>query len=235
MKTVSYWAYRHVKSAWLLIACIKILLAALAYYTGVLLYKMEIILPPGIIYPTAMLILLVVIAVYPDRKKSTLSKKLFYARQKACDFMLPCCCCLVMITMVNNGHLVTGYRDVYGVDIVKNKTAAEILTSGKTRDQLNRKEKKILKKEFYKQLKIYAVAKITGDEATSGKAVKVILAIVAMVGLLYLLAALACNLSCSGSETAAALVAIIGITGVIFGFVLVMKRIHRGPKKINSE
>lgn len=235
MKIVSQWAYHHVQSARLLIACIKILLAALAYYTGALLYKMAVILPSGIIYLTAMVILLIVIAVYPDRKKSTLSKKLFYARQKACDFILPCCSCLVIITTVNNADLVPGYRSVYGVDIVKNKTAAEILTSGKTRGQLDRKEKKILKKEFYNQLKNYAAAKITGDEAAAGKAAKIILAVVAMVGLLYLLAALACNLSCSGSDAAAILVAVIGFTGVIFGFVLVMKRIHRGPKKISSE
>ncbi len=137
--------------------------------------------------------------------------------------------------MVNTGNTVSSYPGAYSITIVKNPTAQEILASGKTRESLTHTEKKILKKEFYKQLKIYASAIITGDKETSGKAWKIALAIIAMVGLIYLLAALACSLSCSGSDAAAIIVGTLGLTGIIFGFVLLMKRIRRGPKKINED
>lgn len=234
MKKISFWASGHVKTARLLIVFIKLLLAAMAYYAGMALYKNEIILPSGAIYFFTFLVLLLVIAVYPDRKKTALSKNLVYIKQKTCDFILPLLSFLIIVTMVNTGNTVSSYPGAYSITIMKNPTAQEILASGKTKESLTRTEKKILKKEFFKQLKIYAAAKITGDKETSGKAWKIALAIIVMVGLIYLLAALACSLSCSGSDAAAIIVGTLGLTGIIFGFVLLMKRIHQGSKKIND-
>lgn len=231
MKKISYWASRHIKTARLLLVCIKFLLIALAYYTGMELYKMEVILPSDEINYIALLVLFIVIVIYPRRTKTVLSKNRAYIKQKTCDFILPLCSFIIIATTVNNGGAVTYHSSAYGSAILKNPTAQEILASGKTKAMLTRTEKKILKREFYKQLKIYASAKITGNEETSGKAWKIILAIIACVGLVYLLAVLACNLSCSGSDAAAAIVLVLGITGLVFGMIALMKRIHRGPKK----
>ncbi|MEO7766600.1 MAG: hypothetical protein ABIS01_04205, partial [Ferruginibacter sp.] len=122
------------------------------------------------------------------------------------------------------------YTGAYGIGLIKSSTAQEILASGKTKGMLTHKEKRILKKEFYKQLKIYAAATISGDKETSGKAWKIALAIIAMVGLVFLLASLACTLSCNGSDVAAILVFVIGLSALIWGFVALMKRIKHGPK-----
>ncbi|MEO7769098.1 MAG: hypothetical protein ABIS01_16825, partial [Ferruginibacter sp.] len=102
MKTLSLWAKHHVKTARALIVCIRLFLAVLAYYTGRALYTMDFILPQGSIYMAALLVLLIVVAVYPERKSTTWSKKYFYARQKICDFILPLASCLVIITTINN-------------------------------------------------------------------------------------------------------------------------------------
>ncbi len=77
--------------------------------------------------------------------------------------------------------------------------AAEVLQSLKSRSgkDLNRSEKKILKHEFFREVKVYVKAKATGDNETAVKAFLVIVTIAVAVGLTYLLAGLACSLSCS--------------------------------------
>ncbi|MCW3089126.1 MAG: hypothetical protein JWP81_195 [Ferruginibacter sp.] len=232
MKKLSLLARKHVLAARVLIICIRIILIVLACYTGELLYSMDVILSASSIYQASFLLIIIAIAVYPD-KRSTSSKKLFYTR-KACDFILPLSSFLAIAAMVNNGNVsnkaVFTDPGTYATAVVKNPTAQEILAAGKSKQMLTHKEKRILKREFYKQLKMFAAAKIAGNTETSGKAWKIILAIIAMVGLTFLLASLACSLSCGGSDVAAVVVLAFGLTAIIWGFVAVMKRIKYGPK-----
>jgi len=88
-----------------------------------------------------------------------------------------------------------------------------------------------LKEEFKKQIKVYAVAKIKGNNDGAGKALLIALTIIGAVGLLYLVAALACTLACNGSDAAAVIVAILGAAAVIWLTVVIIQRISRGPKK----
>lgn len=236
MKKISFWASSHYKTARFLLVLVKTLLAALAYYTGMALYNMQVILPANTIYTFCFLALIVIVAVYPSFKNNTLSKKLNYLRQKACDFSLGLCSFLTIASAVNNGDLVRTYSGAYGTVVIKHKpTAEEILASGRTRGELTRKEKRILKKEFYKQLKIYAAAKLTGDKQKSGEAWKIVLAIIVAIGLMALLAALACNLSCNGSAAAAVIVGVLGVVGIIWGLSVIIKRINRGSPKTGKE
>jgi len=234
MKNISFWAAGHIKAARSLIVCIKIILFVLAYYTGLILYKAQLFLPATAIYSAVLSVLLIVVIAYPSAKKQRLTKKFSYARQKTCDFFLSLCSFLIIATLVNNADKPMGYPQSYGSHIIKRPTAQEILNSGKTKGSFSRKEKKILKKEFFKQLKIYAAAKMSGDKAAAGEAWKTILVIIAALGLTYLLAALVCNLSCSGSDAAAIIVGVLGLAGIIWGVVALIKRIHRGPKNKSS-
>lgn len=234
MKNISYWASCHVKTARLLIICIKFLIAATAYYTGITLYKMQIILPANIIYSISFFVLLIVIAAYPSKRKTAAAKKNIYIKQKICDFILPLSSFLVIATIVNNSDVVFS-SGVYGSAVIKHPTAQQILASGKTKEALTGKEKRVLKKEFFKQLKNYAAATLSGDTDNAGKAWKIILAIIAAVGLLFLLAALVCSLSCGGSDALAILVGILGLAGIIWGLVALIKRIQHGPKQPSPE
>jgi hypothetical protein len=113
-------------------------------------------------------------------------------------------------------------------------TAQEILSSlqsGRNNKSLTRAEKRILKKEFRHQLKVYVAAKIKGDSSGADQALLILLAIIAACGLLYLVAALACSLSCSGSDAAAVLVALVGTVGVIWLLIYVIKQITHAKKK----
>jgi len=230
MKNISYWAAGHIRAARSLIICIKLALFALAYYTGIMLYKSQLFLPANAIYGGVLTVLLIVVIVYPSVKKERFSKKLNYTRQKICDFILPLCAFSIVATLINNADKPLGYTQALGSHIIKRPTAQDILASGKTKGSFSRKEKRILKKEFFKQLKIYATAKMTGDKAASGEAWKTILVIIGALGLTYLLAALVCNLSCSGSDAAAIIVGVLGLVGIVWGTVALIKRINRGPK-----
>jgi O-antigen/teichoic acid export membrane protein len=88
-------------------------------------------------------------------------------------------------------------------------------------------EKKILKKEFKKQLKLFAKAKILGQKQKADRSIAIILTIIAAVGLLYVVTALACGLACNGAETAAILVGILGFVAIIIGTVFVIRSINR--------
>lgn len=226
MLKISFWAKHHVTAARFYIVCIKIFTAFLAYFIADLLIQMQLFIPAAPAYATGIALLLTGILLYP-----VILKRRHYIRQKICDFIIPLSAVIVFITWVNNTGNTTASYAASSNSIVIKPTAQQILNSGKTKQTLTRQEKRILKKEFYKQLKVYAGAVLTGDKEKSGQAWKIILAIIGLLGLLYVVAALSCGIACSGSDVAAILVLVLGVAGAIWGFVAVLKAIKRGPKK----
>jgi uncharacterized protein with PQ loop repeat len=136
-----------------------------------------------------------------------------------------------LITWVNNLGKENSNGIVFASSVIKPTEAQKILNSGKTKASLSRKEKRVLKKEFFKQLKIYVVSAARGDDSKTEKALSIMFAIILLVGLSALLGYLVCNLSCSGYETAAGLITVFGLIGIIGGFVLLLKAINRKYKK----
>jgi hypothetical protein len=232
MKRISLWARKNVSTARLLIVFLRLLLIGLAILTGRNLANIGAYLPSNDIYFWTFVLLSVTVIAYPAKTKSARSKPGSYIRQKTCDFILPLCSFAVIATAVNAFEMPVFVSHVYGTGIIQKPTPQEILASGKTRKMMSRAEKRILKKEFNRQVKRFAVAKITGDEETAGKAWKIALTIIAAVGLTFLLASLACTLSCNGSDAAAVVVMVFGVGAVVLAMILILKRIHRGPKKI---
>lgn len=230
MQKISFWASRHIAAARFYIVLIKLLLAVLSYYVGITIYKMQLVIPYQPVYAVAVLLLITGVLFYPCGKKTSVNRRWNYIRQKTGDFLLPLSAVLVFTTWVNNADTIYSSNSAYGSYSIKHPTAQEILNSGKTKETLTRQEKRILKKEFFKQLKTYAAASISGDKTKAGEAWKVVLAIIGMVGLLYLLAALVCNISCAGNDTAAVIIGVLGLVGIIWGFIAVLKAIKRGPK-----
>ncbi len=224
MKAISYWASRHITYARVLIVLIKISLVALATYTAVLLTRLYIVLPFDWIALSCWMLIMAVIAFYPSRS----SKKRSYLRQKTCDFILPFCSFIMITAALNNVGSLPYLPGAYASSIVKTPTAADIMASGKTRAQLDRKEKRILRHEFTRQLKNYALAKISNDQQKAENSWKIVLAIIGFVGLTLLLMGLVCELSCGGSDVAAALVGILGMAALIWGLVAIIKSIQRG-------
>ena len=84
-------------------------------------------------------------------------------------------------------------------------------------------------------MKIFAIATVKGDRQAKADAGLKILAIVAALGLLLLVGALACELSCNGSDAAAIIVGVLGTAAVVIGFVAVMKAIQRKNQRRQQE
>jgi hypothetical protein len=94
------------------------------------------------------------------------------------------------------------------------------------------KEGKLLKWKERKNLLKEQVRSIKKADTLSegGKAGLIVLSVLVAIGLLALVAGLACNLSCNGSEGAAALVGIGGTALIIFLLFLVIKGIKKNRK-----
>jgi fatty acid desaturase len=234
MRKISLWAKHHPLQAILFIIIIKILLAIIAFFIGSALLKMGFYIP-FIVFIISIIVLLAAVFFYPSRHFAGLSKKQFYIRQKSCDLAIAICAFVMIGTLVNNNFIIPHSTVSFASNsIIKTSpTAEEILASLQYRDKssLSKQEKKILKHEFKKQLKVYAKAKLRGKKDEAAKALWIILTVIAAVGLLFLLAALACSLPCSGAEGAAVAVMIIGLVAIIWGAVVLIKRISSGPKQ----
>ncbi len=143
---------------------------------------------------------------------------------------------IIIITIVNNQDTIKPpLLSASFASFIKKPPpkADQIIASLRYRDKssLSRVEKKVLKKEFYKQLKIYAIARVTNDKEKANSAVPIILTIIVAIGLLTLLAGIVCNLSCSGADVAAGIVGVLGLTAIIWGSVVLINHITRRPKK----
>jgi len=238
MRKISFWAKNHRLPAIALLVISKLLLAGIAFYIGLSLLDFNIRVP-FYVFVIALFVLITAALLYPSKRLTSLSKKQFYIRQKSSDFIIAACFFIVIGTLVNNNFPIPATTTLASTATTTTitPTAEEILASLQYRDKstLTKKEKRILKDEFKKQLGIYAVAKIKGNKDGAAKALLIVLTIIAALGLLYLVAALACSLSCNGSDVAAVIVGLLGAAAVIWGTVVVIKRISRGPKKKREE
>lgn len=234
MRKISVWAKRHPRAARIYIVLIKILLAIMAWYLGRTFSEMNITVPGNLGYIT-LLIFIGVALVYPSKNNTISSRKYFYIKQKSCDALLAACTFIMMVSITNNQlyHAATSFSYANSsISISKPPTAEEILASLKYRDKktLTRYEKKILRQEFKKQLKIFTKATLSGNKKAADNSGLVVLVIIGAIGLTILLSALVCSISCGGADGLAVAVALLGLTAIIWASVALIRRIHRGPR-----
>ena len=235
MRKISLWAKHHRPQAVGFLVLLKLTLALLAFYLGSSLADVNIKLSFSVFF-VALVVLLIAAILYPTgKKRSNVSGNVFYKWQKSCDFIVAASSFTMIVTLANTNFATPINSAVNAATVIASPdpTAEEILASLKHRDKstLTKKEKRILKDEFKKQVKVYAVAKLKGHTSDAAKAGLIVLTIIGALGLLYLVAALACSLSCNGSDAAAVIVGILGLALVVWGSVALIRRIVRGPKQ----
>jgi hypothetical protein len=225
MRIISLWARHHLLAARVLIGAIHVLLIFIALYISQNFHF-------TFSYVQIVLVLCVLLGASIIYRYS---KKASYTFQRILMFITACCFFLLTCILFKSNFIFSNYQQTLGAVSfsVANKTvkptAQEILESLKYRDKntLSKNEKRILKKEFKKQLGIYAKAAIEKDEAAKSNAWLIIVTIVAAVGLFLLLAALACSISCNGAEVLGIILLMLGTAGLVWGSIAIIKGIKR--------
>lgn len=240
MKKISFWARNHRWSARMLIVVGHILLIWLAWYVGSGLRELGVQIPSLLLYVFTGFFVASIVCYPSAATRKRVRHAVAYAWQKSCDFSLLLFSFCMMVSIVNNPvSSLDHFKDVRAASEAprmsrgEKPTAQEILASLRYRDKstLTKSEKRILKKEFKKQLKVYAKAKLEGRKADADDAGLIILAIIAALGLLFLLSALVCSISCGGAEGLAVVVALLGTAAIIIGLILVIRAIRRGGRR----
>lgn len=242
MKRLSLWAKSHKQAARISIVISFMLLTVLGIITGRLLSGLGIVLSSAIMSFFIAGYLLGIIA-YPSKslKGKKISAHAFYIRQKSCDLLLAGSTFCMLIFLSNRpDRLFNGLLTIHAasIPIVPASKDSSIKTYKSIRDfaaSLKDGNGKPLAWKLKKQLlkeQVRAIKK--ADNMSKGdKAGLIILSVIVALGLLFLVGALACNISCNGSEGAAIVVTVLGAGLVVFLFILALRSIN-GKKKIKA-
>jgi hypothetical protein len=233
MRKLSLWAKRHTAQARIIIIISRILLIWIGYWLGTELSKSAIALSPLWIY-FFISVFFVAGATYPVKMLSE-----NYTKRKLYDLIIASCGFLMVLCFTSELNKPFITYQTAEASLPVNPSAYKYAEAKKLLEQFqkgektkfNAKEKRIIKKEFNYQLVQYAKAKLKSDKTTGEQAALIILACIAAVGLLYLLAAIACSLSCNGSDAAAVIVGVLGTAAIIWGLIAIIRKINHQKKK----
>jgi hypothetical protein len=238
MRKLSVWAKYHPMTARVVIIFSRITLIILGVTLAKALFISGIKLPAAFLF-CSMMIFFFTCIFYPGTQRGFTKN---YLRRKSFDLAVAISAFIMLVSASNqlySSNLVVA-NNVAASPLIKepgykNAQAKKLIDayySGEKKS-FTRKEKKLLKAEFVYQLKQYGGAVIKGEKQQADATGTIILAILGAGLLLYLVAALACSLSCNGSDAAAIAVALLGTAGVILLLVLVIKGAKRKAKEKN--
>ena len=227
MKKLAFWARENKNTARLAIIVSYILLNLLALFVGDVFHSLNIEFTP-LLFVFALIMTLVGWMIYPSKIRKKEYKN-FFVWQKSADLLLVSATFLFIVYAGNalNRNWNTFYNPVQAISIVHPSNPAHITNSSTAKTSVS---KKSLNKKIRAQIK--SLRKGYKDSTKSQKTLYIILAILAAAGLAYGLAAVACGISCSGSEALAIVVFAVGLGGIIFGLVKIIQRISRGKPKM---
>ncbi len=239
MKKISQWAKTHKQPARIIIVTSFILLTVLGILTGSLLTDV------GISVPSAAMVVFISIYFlglvgYPAKslKGKKLNAAAFYVRQKSCDLLLATSTFFMIVYCSNQPNRLFNYSnslsaaEAVSSSFPKDSTVKGYKTFAAFSASLKDENGKFLKwKEKKKLLKTQVRAIKKDTEMSDGaKVALIVLSVLGAIGLLYIVAALACGLSCNGSE-GAAIVLLVGGVGLTVFLLIIAIRAITGKKK----
>lgn len=214
MKQLSYWAKLHPKTARVSIILLHIPLNIAGIVTGLLLFDLNVSMGQAFIYSLVTIILLLFLF---ERKKAS------YYTRKFLHLSMAICTYLLFVFAGNQVHQPTAYipfsQSVQAVGISLHTSTIDHATQTKEKKPEKKLSRKESKKLFLK------VEEKANNLPLWAKIVLIFLAVVVAAGLLYVLAALACTISCNGSEALAVIVALVGTFGIVFGAIRLIQAI----------
>lgn len=230
MKNLSRWAKNNPAYARIIIALAHVLVVFNALLMGLLFYTMEIGVYSGALILFANLFLLTYFF-YPKKKEIGWFFKNAYARQKSHDFFL-----IVFYSAV----LAFGGNNFLAADTISPMQASEgraelmsyrpysekVISHKQTRKERIKSFRKQIKHELRTLKKEFKQQDNSGKK-TGLKILLIVLTVVVALGLGTLIAGLACSASCSGQEGLAAVILLLGWTGIVWLSVIAIKNIVR--------
>jgi len=236
MRKISTWAKAHKWPARIILVLSLLLLNITGILTGYLLKELAVIVPGFVLLLTILLYVWAILS-YPARStRSRYAPGQYYTRQKTRDFILAGTAFILFVCISNNNKLVSASflslqaaTNAHPPDSQGRAYKPVWKFSASMKDEngkmLKWKERKKLLKEQIRGIK-------KSNELSKGQKVALtILAVLVALGLLYVVAALACNLSCSGSDAAAVIVGLGGGALVIVLLVVAIRAIYNKKRK----
>ena len=236
MYQLSIWARHHVWTTRFLYVLLYLLLNLTGWLLGEQLAAVGVHLTQAIFYTGAVLLLLFFFA-YPAKSKR--KKRRFYLHQKSCDAGLITATFILIVCLAQPQSLPPAWLSL---SVPAQATEVVIPVNEKPAAQQKKSifrklangaiqwlgiDKSIQKRV---QKNLLRLKKEYRDSTEGEKIALIILSVLIAIALLGLLSALACNLSCNGSDGAAILVGVLGTGLIVFLLVKVIQRINRGPK-----
>ena len=237
MYQLSIWARHHVWTTRFLFVLLYLLINLTGWLLGEQLASVGIHLTQAAFYTGAALLLAGFFA-YPAKNAKKEFRR-FYRFQKSCDAALITGTFILIVCLAQPQSLPPAW-----LSLSTPAQATEVVTPATEKPAAQQK------KSFFRKLANGAIQWLGIDKAIQKKVQKnwhrlqkeykdstqgekialIILSVLVAIALLGLLSALACNLSCNGSDGAAILVGVLGTGLIVFLLVKVIQRINRGPK-----
>ena len=236
MKRISFWAYHHKWTARFLIVFSLFIINCIGLFLGDALVVAKFIVPSLWVYGLAFLFIVAFVN-YPAKKEKSRYQN-FYRRQKGSDLLLLSTTFLLIINYGNHYQLQRNQSPFHFTYASASEIRENSLSATEIPIVPSTKKKPSLIKQWKKKLKenIRTIRKEYKEASPGERAALIVLTLIVALALLFLVLNLSCSLSCSGSDGAALVVALLGTALIVFFAVRVIKRINRGkPRKVTNE
>jgi hypothetical protein len=238
MKNISFWASRHIWPTRFIILFIYVVLHIIGLTTGDILYAEGIIINEAYVF-LCVVVTIIAVLIYPTHNKKISSPKL-YRLHKIADTLLAGTTFLFIVFTGNKLNNIIPVHHANGasvVSIVPQNTSSYDDPAQKQSGKVSKdnKKSKFSFRELHKKIKaaLKEIRQAYRQDKNGERIALVVLASVVASILILLLAALSCQIACTGSEALAFVVFAVGITGIIFALVGILKRINKKYKKVD--
>ena len=226
MKNLSIWASRHLTTSRIVIALSKVLLIALSFVLGIQFFLADIELKPKIVLGAAVIFCLSFLT-YPVQKRISGLWRYTYHRRVRHDVLLLAMTFVILVSGANQfAFRIT--KETPGAPMVRLVVHSSSHNVSPSTTKEARKEFRKNIRENLKQLKAdWKQAKQDGNN-TGVKVVLIFFTVVLALGLFFLVGSISCQLSCNGNDGLAAIVLVLGVAGIVFLSVFLIRKILKG-------
>jgi hypothetical protein len=228
MKNLSYWASRHLTTSRILIAISKLLLIALAFVLGIQFFLTDIDLKPKMALGAAVIFCLTYLT-YPVKQRVSGLLKYTYHRRVRHDVLLIAMTFVILACGANQFafRITEEAPPTPIVRLVVN--SPDVHVSPSSSKEIRKEIRKNIRHQL-KQMKESWKQSRQGGNSTAVKVFLIFLTLVFAFGLFVLVGSVSCQLSCNGNEGLAWIVLVLGVGGIIFLSVFLIRKILQGKR-----